>query len=104
MPVDFDRTVLAAGMKAFGVPVTYRPAAGPPVTLSGVFNRQFIDVRLLDEGEAVAPQPALGCRASQLPGKPAENDQFLIEGQTWSVKRVHDDGLGHYTIFLHGPL
>jgi hypothetical protein len=102
--IDFDATVLSAAMDAFAEPVTYIPGAGAQIPLVAVFERQHREIKIEGDASEISYRPAVGVRASLLPAKPAENEQFLIRAQYWAVKRVHDDGMGHYTIFLHGPL
>lgn len=103
--IDLDATVLKSCMESFGEPVTYLPGAGAPIAANGVFERRHREEKASEDGASlITYRPILGIRASLLPGKPAENEQFMIRGQYWSVARVHDDGEGHYTVFLHGPL
>ena len=103
--ISFDTTVLAAAMNAFGQPVTYLPAGGAQIPITGVFDRAYRQISGTDNGAGeLTLRPVLGCRASSFTQVPAENEQFLIAGAYYVVAEVEDDGLGHYTIFLHGPI
>lgn len=103
--MNFDSKVLTACMDAFGEPVTYVPGAGAEVAMTGVFDEAYQDLHFDGEVQTVDTKPMLGCRLALFPGgiPPAENEQFVIRGQYWVIKRVHPDGLGHLRIFLHGP-
>ena len=103
--IDFDTAVLAPLMSVFGQPVTWQPAAGPPVALSAVFDANYREVKFAIEENVIANRPRLGCRVTDLGGLlPSEGDTFLIAGSTYTVSEPPlADSLGHVNIFLHGP-
>jgi hypothetical protein len=103
--IDFDAIVLAPLAGVFGQPVTWQPAAGPPVAATGVFDANFREVKFTGEQDVVSNRPRLGCRAADLGGMPAEGDTFLIAGAAYTVSEPPlADSFGHINIFLHGPL
>ena len=105
MAIDFDALVLGPCMDSFGQPVTYVPGAGAPVAMVGIFDRAHTETDYEGDPPTIERRPVLGCRAAAFPERdPAENEQFIIAGLYWAVKRVLPDGRGHLKIYLHGPL
>ena len=104
MPIDLDKLVLGPCMTTWGQPVTFIPGAGGSIDLTAVFDRTHTETNWQSDPPTVERKPMLGCRLASLGREPVENEQFLIGGETWAVKAVFADGLGHLKIHLHGPL
>ena len=102
MPIDFDATVLAANLAAFGESVTYTPANGSPLAISGVFDPSYTFLSLNDEGVAVTVvKPALGIRVSSLPQAPDQDDLVTARGINYIVREARIDGHGHAHLLLN---
>ncbi|MBW4089900.1 MAG: hypothetical protein HIU82_02155 [Proteobacteria bacterium] len=83
--IDFDATTLAAAQAAFGEQVTYLPAAGPPVTVSGIFDDCWRDQKFQDGLEVITTRTVLNVRLSTLPGLPGQNELFRIRGRLYAL-------------------
>jgi hypothetical protein len=105
-PLDIDGLVLGPCMDAFGEPVTYTPKGGSAFALTGVFDRQYLALDLLDEQSGVATRkPVLGVRAADFPAgvQPLQSDQVTVPsvGLTYVVRTVKPDGHGHVLLELN---
>lgn len=86
-----------------GGPVLYTPAAGngDPVTIQGVFDRQYIAVDAGQAGVASAI-PALFVRLADLPTDPMQDDPTItIDGVAYRVVEPKLDGQGGALLHLH---
>lgn len=104
MAIDWDGEVLAGLFDTFGETVTYLPAAGGRLTISGIFDREYLDVTLLDDGsENATRRPVIGVRASSLPASPTQNDRVIVPsvGLTYIVNEVRPDGHGWLKLMLN---
>lgn len=87
-----------------GVPVTYAPAIGAPVTVQGVFDANAVTV---DAGSATVSSsgPQVFLRRSDLPEDPANpsgsGPTITINGLAYIVRDVRADGLDGVLILLH---
>lgn len=113
--VDWDAAVLGPVHAVFGnVSVTYQPVAGQPFTLTGIFDRGYRQVVVLEDGgEAItSAQPVLGVRVSQMATAPVQSDRFTIlsatetalqpfVGAVFIVKEVRPDGHGEARLMLN---
>ncbi len=102
-----DRAVLA---NLGSVTVSYQPiGGGPPLTLSGIFDRNQIDVAQMAAGVAKVT-PALFVRESDLPevGDPRDTititaaDDATLVGSLYRVGEARIDGQGGVWLFLYG--
>jgi hypothetical protein len=98
--IDFDGTVLAACMGAFGETVTYMPQSGPLANITAVFTEKGRVTREVNGESIVEEVTSLGCQASQFSANPPDiDDIFVIRGRYWRVAESLPDGHGH--IQLH---
>jgi hypothetical protein len=84
-----------------GEPVIYAPATGAPVTVTGVFDSQFV----LAKGDAHAgvetAGPAVFVRSSDLPTNPDLDDPILtIRSVTYRVIERMSDDMGGIILVL----
>lgn len=116
MPVDFDAMVVGPCMRAFAEPVDYRPQAGAPFAVEGVFDEAYQALLPLGgtHGEETlglggmpgtdSTGPALGVRlasfAMLLASPPAQGDQLTVRGKPFLVRDVRPDGLGGAMLLL----
>jgi hypothetical protein len=107
--LNFDATVLAACMGAFGEPVVYYPAQGPAIALSGIFEVALKELRVDKDGAMVdAAHPVLGLRLSDLVAGgmaagmlPERGETFLIRGEEWQIADAPGpDSEGHLRLAL----
>jgi hypothetical protein len=71
--------------------------AGNPI--AGIFDDEDIEEQLAEGMTVLTPQAMFTCASSQVPDL-AENDTFLIRGNTFTVKYMKDDGTGMVEIFF----
>ena len=67
--------------------------------IAGIFDDEDIEEQLGEGATVLTPQAMFTCASSQVPGL-AENDTFLIRGNTLVVKFWKDDGTGMVEIFF----
>ncbi len=104
MAVNFDRALVAA-MKAFGEPAVYTPKGGAAFAATGVFDREYLEVKFNDLGAAISSRrPVLGLRAASVPAGVclAQGDTVEVGGGTWKVVTVEPDSHGHVFLGLQG--
>lgn len=103
--LTFDELVAgadrAAQAKLGGVPVTYAPLVGSPVTVVGLFDDSY----LLAKGAALAGVESLGpsvfFRLSDLPRDPELDDPTLtIRSLAYRVIERRPDGMGGIVLEL----
>jgi hypothetical protein len=92
MPVETadDRLLMLAD---FGVTVSYTYADATVTSFTGIFDS---DYQAVDAGGGVAfamQQPRVTCRTADVSGA-LEGDTAVIEGVTYTVRVVMDDGTG----------
>jgi hypothetical protein len=103
MPINWDALVLAPCENVFGEPATYTPAAGGSFSITGVFDRAYKEVGLIDlDIGANTVQPVLGVRAAQFPVPPVQGDMVFIPSVniTYYVRDVRPDGHGSIKLML----
>jgi hypothetical protein len=79
----------AACLSAFGRQVTYQPAGGAPVTITGIVDSGS---RLEENSPGV--YAALFVRLADLPQPPVCGDEVEIEGTAYKVFEVEADAAG----------
>ena len=85
----------AACLDVFGRQVTYRPAAGAPVVITGILET---GARL--EENAPGTYALLFLRATDLPVPPARGDDVEIDDATYKVFEVEADAGGGVKLAL----
>lgn len=99
--IDFDALVLGPCVTAFGEEVTFTPAIGPEITVSGIFDKAYQRVEFQGDVPVTTTGPMLGCQASSFTGDiPVQDDIFTIRGIDYRVVDVAADGQGHLNIQL----
>lgn len=96
MSVNFDTLLLAPAQAAFGEAVTYTPAGGSALALTGIFLAAFKDVTFDRDGAPLTTvNPVLDMRLSVFGDiVPAQGDQVVVRGNTYNVSDVQPDGIG----------
>ncbi len=84
-----------ACLAAFGREVTYRPATGAPVTVTGVLET---GARL--EENAPGTYALLFLRLADLPKPPERGDEVEVGGATYKVFEIEADGEGGVRVAL----
>ncbi len=108
MGFDFDGTVLAACMDAFGEQnpdgtpsILYMPGHAAPYDVTGVFDSAYTELKFEGEAAVQSRRPMLGARASAFLGlPPCRGELFRICGTVYTVQEVHPDGHGHLKIYM----
>jgi hypothetical protein len=109
-PIDWDGLVIGPCFDVFAQPVTYRPLTGAPFAITGVFDREYLGVTILDSDVASSTRkPILGVQLSQFTAAgaagPKQNDKVQIvnrpETFVFLVRNVQPDGHGHAVLELN---
>ena len=84
-----------------GVSVTYEPAEGDPVEVTGVFDEVYHRVIAAEAGvEQIGP--AVWFRLDDLPEDPDDDDPLItIAGNLYRVVERQRDGMGSIRLLLH---
>ncbi|MEF3068070.1 hypothetical protein [Pandoraea apista] len=102
--IDWDAEVLGPLMSVFGEAVQYRPLAGTPLTINGVFDDAYQKEMLFSDAsvELTTVQAVLGVQLSQFNVPPAQNDQLTVvrTGASFVVKDVRVDSHGGAKLIL----
>lgn len=83
-----------------GVPVVYTPQDGAPVTVTGIFDAQYL---LIESGETRVEgrHPAVFLRLSDLPTDPDQDEPTVTIGaKEYRVTERRPDGLGGVLLVL----
>ncbi len=101
--IDWDALVLGPAVGIFGEPVTYTYAAGAPISITGVYDEQYVGVDVADGQQVTSSMPVLGVRLSQFPLMPQQGDTLFIQrtAETFVVKEVRPDGHGAAKLMLN---
>ena len=94
-----DRTALTV----FGesVPVVYAPELGDAVSVSGIFDAQYVLAKGDAEAGVETAGPAVFFRLEDLPVDPEEDEPTLtIRGVAYSVTERRPDGMGGIVLAL----
>ncbi|VVE12865.1 hypothetical protein PCA20602_02727 [Pandoraea capi] len=104
MPINWGAEVLGPLMGVFGEPVQYRPRAGAPLTINGVFDDAYQKEMLFSDAsvELTTVQAVLGVQLSQFDVPPVQNDQLTVvrTGASYVVKDVRVDSHGGAKLVL----
>lgn len=104
MAIDWDALVIGPVFGVFAEPATYRPVQGVPFAITGVFDREYEAVSIVDQlTPASSRKPVLGVQLSQFASAPRQNDKVFIPSVdiTYVVKNVKPDGHGHAVLELN---
>lgn len=110
MAIDWDALVVGPTMGVFGDAVTYRPAAGAPFDITGIYDEGNKQLMGLDDGSAGLNEsgPVLGVQLSQFPSPPLQNDQLYVNtvagvviNRTFVVRDVQPDSHGAAKLMLY---
>ncbi|ATU72675.1 hypothetical protein SXCC_04798 [Gluconacetobacter sp. SXCC-1] len=101
MSIDFGLLVLGPCLEAFANPYQWQSQSlSDPVTVNGIFDDGFRGQDPLGDFPGATPVdittslPRLGVRLSDFPVPPAQGDEFVINGQTYSIREVQPDSHG----------
>lgn len=110
MGVDWDTLVIGPTVGTFGDQVVYTPAAGGSFSITGVFDRAFLEVTMLDSSiGSTVEAPILGVQLSQFTALgqalPIQGDTVTIvtTNTLFKVKEVQTDGHGWAKLVLNQP-
>ncbi len=99
--IDLDSLVLGQITSSWGEQANFAPQAGPQAQVPVVFQEKFAEIAGIQQGDPiVGNRPILGCRVSDLPQMPVNNDIFTLRGIAWRVDEVEPDGEGWVHIKL----
>lgn len=99
--IDFDATVLAAAGAAFGEQVTYLPGSGGALTVTGVFDDRWQEVKYQDGVEMVGTRTVLNLRQSALPALPVQGELLRIRGRIYVIAEPPEaDTVGDVRLYL----
>jgi hypothetical protein len=102
--INWDSLVLGPLQRVFGEVVTYRPYAGQPYQITGVFDDAFLkEVMFEDASQGVTEISAvLGVQLSQFVSPPIQNDQLSVASinTTFIVREVRNDSHGGAKLML----
>jgi hypothetical protein len=103
-PLSIFEALVAAGdrdVQAFlgSIPLTYQPSVGSPVTLTGVFDEDYVQAG--SEPGVEAAGPAVFLILEDLPTDPMiDHPTLTIRGTDYRVIERHPDGLGGILLVL----
>jgi len=85
--------------------IIYRPASGPPVTVSGIFDQPYLRAQGDSEAGVETAAPTVFLRLADLPVDPEFDDPILtINGSNYSVAERRPAGLGAILLALQKVL
>lgn len=91
----------AAQANLGAVAVSYQPVGGDPVTLSGIFDAQYVLVRGSAMAGVESTAPAVFLRVSDLPADPDDDDPTVsVGGTSYRVAERRPDGIGGIVLVL----
>lgn len=84
-----------------GETVTYQPAVGSPVDVTGFFDSQYVLAKGTAEAGVETLGPAVFVRLEDLPTNPEDDDPTLtIRGDNYRVIERRPDGIGGIVLAL----
>ena len=101
--INWDSLVLGPTLAQFGEAVTYTYATGAPISITGVFDEQYLGVEPADGQTVTSAMPVLGVQLSQFPARPQQGDGVFIvrTAQRFIVREVRPDGHGAAKLMLN---
>jgi hypothetical protein len=90
-----SESVTSLCVDVFGDDVTYTPAQGSPVSISGVFDNAWFEV----EGVNTL-KPILRIDLADLDALPLKGDALSTDSDSYTVNEVHLDSHGGATLIL----
>jgi hypothetical protein len=102
MPVDFDATVNAAAMAAFGQAATYAPKDSDAFALNGDFRSSHSEVTVSEGAPVSTTVPVMFVRLADFPAgiSPAQNDTLMVNGVEYRVADIEPDAIGGAKLLL----
>lgn len=92
--------LLNSAMNQIGEDIVYKPSKGGSFPVRGIFDSSY---KLIDSetGGVISGNHAkLGLKNSDLPFEVLEEDRFIVNGRTFKVKDIQEDGQGGILIEL----
>ncbi|HET7500649.1 MAG TPA: hypothetical protein VFK02_06580 [Kofleriaceae bacterium] len=84
-----------------GEPVIYRPTVGDPVTVTGLFDAQYVLIQGSAHAGVEGRGPAVSLRLEDLPGDPEQDSPTVtIRGVDYDVLAAKPDGIGGIVLVL----
>lgn len=83
----------------FAVPALYTAAGKRAIVISGIFDNPSASQSVSDMIDVIIPQPRFTCRTVDVPNA-AEADKIKINGKSYTIRIVTDDGEGVTTMML----
>lgn len=81
--------------------ITYQPATGSPVVVSGIYDAQYVLAQGTEEAGVEVTAPAVFLRLASLPTDPeVDNPLLTIEGLAYRVAERRAAGLGSILLVL----
>lgn len=94
--------LLSRCVDTFGQTATYIPKGGEPeFEVDGIFDRPFLNVEIGQDNSHQSTAPTFGVKALDMETDPQDGDQIIIDGITFNVFEVQEDGQGHIKLLLH---
>lgn len=95
---ELDQAVMA---ELGGEQVIYQPAVGAAVTITGMFDAQYVLAQGDAETGVEVAGPAVFLRLNELPVDPALDEPILtIRGTNYNAKKRNPDGVGGILLTL----
>lgn len=86
---------------AFGEDAEYFPRGGGSISLTGVYNDQFVSVDPNTTQNITTQQPTLGIKRSELGRDPVKGDRVQLRDKSYLIHDAQEDGEGWIVLFLH---
>lgn len=97
--VDGMNTVLTDQL---GIDVSHQPlAGGGPHSRRGIFGNAMVAVDQGTEVADVKSRPTLGIKVSDWSPKPVQRDRIIVNGTTYYVEELQEDGEGGAIVVMH---
>lgn len=83
----------------FGVPFTYIPEVGAPISAVGIFDDAFYAAQG-GEVSVAGSQPQLQYPTASIPDEPIYGEGIQVNGKEYSITSIQPDGTGITTLML----
>lgn len=103
MAMGFDRLAEAATstvIATMGGAVTFAPAGGPAIAITGIFKRAFEVVEMEGGLPTTSTRPTVWLQRSQLAADPLQGDQVIVSGETWTIEDAQRESAGTWRCYL----